>query len=31
MVDVTAEALVRALAVWPEKVQPETLSDKWLM
>ena len=30
-VDVTAEALVRALAVWPEKVEPETQSNKWPM
>ena len=31
LADVTAEALVRALAVWPEKVKPETKSNKWPM
>ena len=31
LVDVTAEALIRALAVWPEKVEPETQSNKWPM
>ena len=31
LADVTAEALVRALAVWPEEVEPENQSKKWLM
>ena len=31
LVEVTAEAFVRALAVWPEKVEPETQSNKWPM
>ena len=31
LVDVTAETFVRALAVWPEKVEPETQSNKWPM
>ena len=31
LVDVTADPLVRALSVWPEKVEPETQSNKWPM
>ena len=31
LVEVTAEAFLRALAVWPEKVEPETQSNKWPM
>ena len=29
LADVTGEALVRALALWPEEVEPETQSNKW--
>ena len=31
LIEVTAEAFVRALAVWPENVEPETPSNKWPM
>ena len=31
LVEVTAEAFVIALAFWPEKVEPETQSNKWPM
>ena len=29
LADETEDGLVTALAVWPEKVQPETQDNKW--